>query len=175
MRYHHTQIGWTSIIGIAFGMLLIMGLLWNAERIVVGPMVIASLALIFVLGIAIFGKLTTTIDQSEFRIRFGWLGWPGKTVPLSEIIGAIPTKTAPISGWGIRITTRGWLYNVSGRNAVIVATCDDKQFWLAATNRSGWPTRSMARWGGHRCFRQFAVPEFRRRPNDCSTQNLAVE
>ena len=132
MRYHHTQIGWISILGIAFGMLLVMGLLWNAERIVVGPLVTALLAATFLLGIAIFGRLTTTIDQDEFRIRFGWLGWPGKTVPLAEIIGAIPTKTAPVSGWGIRITTRGWLYNVSGRNAVIVATSDGKQFLVGS-------------------------------------------
>lgn len=132
MRYQHTQIGWVSIAGIVLGMLLVIGLLWNAERIVVGPMVTALLVFIFLLGIAIFGKLTVSIDQSEFRIRFGWLGWPGKTVPVSEIVGAIPTKTAPISGWGIRITTRGWLYNVSGRNAVIVATDDGKQFLVGS-------------------------------------------
>jgi hypothetical protein len=132
MRYHHTQIGWVSIIGIVFGMLLVVGLLWNAERIVVGPMVTALLVLIFLLGIAVFGKLTTSIDQNEFRIRFGWLGWPGKTVLLADIVGAIPTKTAPISGWGIRITTRGWLYNVSGRNAVIIATDDGKQFLVGS-------------------------------------------
>ncbi len=53
-------------------------------------------------------------------------------MPLAEIIGAIPTKTAPVSGWGIRITTRGWLYNVSGRNAVIVATSDGKQFLVGS-------------------------------------------
>jgi len=132
MRYQHTQIGWVSIGGIVLGMLLVLGLLWNAERIVVSPLIAAFLALVFLLGIAIFGKLTTEIDESEFRIRFGWLGWPGKSVPLAEIVGAIPTKTSPISGWGIRITTRGWLYNVSGRNAVIVATSDGKQFLVGS-------------------------------------------
>ena len=87
-----------------------------------------TLALLLVASAVTFTTLTCEVDREEFRVRCGLLGWPGKYVPLNEIAGVLPTKTALISGFGIRITTRGWLYSVSGRHAVIVGMRDGKQF-----------------------------------------------
>jgi hypothetical protein len=128
MRYHHQQIGWVSLIGMGGGMVLTLTLLLTSDKLAVAAWVSAAIGATFLLFMAVFGQLTTIIDDTNLIVRFGWLGWPAHVAPLAEISGAIPTRTSPISGWGIRITTRGWLYNVSGRNAVIVGTLDGKQF-----------------------------------------------
>jgi hypothetical protein len=128
MRYCHTQIGWVSLIGMGGGMVLTLVLMLGSDKLAVAAWIAPAIAVTFLLFMAVFGRLTTMITGDEFIARFGWLGWPSQVTPLAEIAGAIPTRTAPISGWGIRITTRGWLYNVSGRDAVIIGTTDGKQY-----------------------------------------------
>ena len=96
----------------------------------------AMVALVFGILFGIFGRLTTELDDHEFRARFGLLGWPQKAVLLDEIAGVLPTRLSLFSGWGIRITTRGFLFNVSGRGAVIVGLNSGKQF-LVGTDEPG--------------------------------------
>ena len=49
---------------------------------------------------------------------------------LSTIVSAEPTTTSIINGWGIHLTGRGWLYNVTGRQAVLVTQQDGRRFLL---------------------------------------------
>jgi len=128
MRYCHTQIGWVSLIGMGGGMIVTLALMLGSDKLAIAAWVAPAIAATFLLFMAVFGRLTTMVTADEFIARFGWLGWPSQVTPLAEIAGAIPTRTSPVSGWGIRITTRGWLYNVSGRNAVIIGTTDGKQY-----------------------------------------------
>ncbi len=66
----------------------------------------------------LFHSLTIEIADRELCWRFG----PGlihKSVPLNEIVSAEPVRTGP--SWGIHWSPRtGWLYNVSGFDAVLV-------------------------------------------------------
>ncbi len=62
-----------------------------------------------------------------------WQLGPGifrKRVALTDIAGAEATRTTWMEGWGIRLTRRGWLYNVSGLDAVLVERRDGKKFLL---------------------------------------------
>ncbi len=68
----------------------------------------------------LFGALTIRIEREALTWRFGWLGWPHKSVALSEIARVDITRTGWLNGWGIHRTRRGWLYNVAGFDAVIV-------------------------------------------------------
>ena len=53
----------------------------------------------------------------------GWLAaW--------EIVSAEPVATTWLDGWGIHLTARGWLYNVRGRDAVLVTLRGGKSFLL---------------------------------------------
>ena len=52
-------------------------------------------------------------------MRFG-PGWPRKTVRLADIAAAEVTRTTFLEGWGVHRTRRGWLYNVSGFDAVLL-------------------------------------------------------
>jgi hypothetical protein len=67
----------------------------------------------------VWGSLTVSIQDGQLRIRFG-LGWPRKTVPLSDISDVEITRTSFFEGWGVHRTRRGWLYNVSGYDAVLL-------------------------------------------------------
>jgi hypothetical protein len=73
--------------------------------------------------------LTIEITEWELRWRFG----PGlfrKSVKLSDIASAKPVRTNFLNGWGIHLTRFGWLYNVSGLDAVAITLKNGKRFAL---------------------------------------------
>jgi len=76
----------------------------------------------------LFHSLTIEIGARELSWRFG----PGlirKVVQLDEIISATPQSTGP--SWGIHWSPRlGWLYNVSGYDAVLITLRSGKKFAL---------------------------------------------
>ncbi len=77
----------------------------------------------------LFHSLTIEIAEGELRWRFG----PGlirKSVPLAEIVSAEPVRTNFLSGWGIHLSRFGWLYNVSGFDAVAITLRSGRRFAL---------------------------------------------
>jgi len=119
--YEHTQSGWLIRIGF---LALVVGLLVLATLPGFGqsrtpPGVLAAGVAVAALVCLMWGSMTVRIQDGELRIRFG-LGWPRKTVPLSDISAVEITRTSFIDGWGMRWTRRGWLYNVSGYDAVLL-------------------------------------------------------
>lgn len=130
IAYFHRQIGTQSLVAHGVGLAILGGLFFRVDLVGVSVPMFATLAFLLTVSVVTFTTLTCVVDRNEFVAKFGLIGWPDKRVPLSGIAGALPTKTAPISGFGIRITTRGWLYSVSGRQAVIVGMSDGKQFLI---------------------------------------------
>jgi len=65
----------------------------------------------------IFRSMTIEVAGGRLTWWFG-PGWPRKSVPLSEIAAARPTRIRWWDGWGIHWTSRGWLWNVAGYDAV---------------------------------------------------------
>ena len=55
---------------------------------------------------------------------------PARSRELADIASATITRTTFWEGWGIRLTRRGWLYNVSGNDAVLIARHNGKSFLL---------------------------------------------
>ena len=91
------------------------------------PILIA--APIPLLGAWLFHSLTIEIVEGELRWRFG----PGlirKRVPLDMITSAEPVRTNVIEGWGIHLSRFGWLYNVSGFDAVAIRMKNGQHFAL---------------------------------------------
>jgi len=72
---------------------------------------------LLVLSAVLFASMTVEISDGELRFHFGPGFWR-KRYPLAEIVAAEVTKSSWWEGWGIRITPRGMLYNVSGTDAV---------------------------------------------------------
>jgi len=123
-RYQHTQRG-TLILAVTLGLAAVFASLGLARTGQKGLWV----SLPILLGCAwLFHSLTIEITDRELRWRFG----PGlirKSVPLAEIVSAAPVRTG--LSWGIHWSPRtGWLYNVSGFDAVAVTLRNGKRFTL---------------------------------------------
>ena len=97
---------------------------------------------ILVIAALVFSSLSVEISDAHLRWRFG-IGLIRKQVPLAQILSAEVTRTRFWEGWGIHLTTRGWLYNVAGFDAVIVRLATGKQFMLGTDE----PTRLAAALG----------------------------
>ena len=65
----------------------------------------------------LFSSLTVVVDEEELRFFFGPGFWTPR-IPLAAIQQAKVVRTSPLYGWGIRYPFDGWLYNVSGLQAV---------------------------------------------------------
>jgi hypothetical protein len=121
--YKHTQRG-TVIIILVLAMValfIVLGLTVARQLLITSPLLLIALWL--------FHSLTIEIDERKLRWRFG----PGlirKSVLLNEIASARPVRTNFIEGWGIHLSRFGWLYNVSGRDAVAITLRSGKQFAL---------------------------------------------
>ena len=112
MRYEHTQRG-TVMIAV---LLLAMAVLTAAALQVfhwVPLLVVAALGLC----LCMFHSLTVTVDDEAVRVRFA-----GEFIrfrfPLGEIESCKQVRNRWWFGWGIKWYYRGWLYNVSGLDAV---------------------------------------------------------
>ena len=116
IRYEHTQRGTVILAVLLVGAAICIALatLKSAPPFVV-PMVFG----VSVVCAYMFSSLTIQITGRTLRWYFG----PGlfrKQISLSDIQGAEVTRTRLIHGWGIHHTSKGWLYNVSGFDAVAV-------------------------------------------------------
>lgn len=80
-----------------------------------------------------FYGMTTIITDREIFLKFG-AGLIKKKISLSQIESAEITTYPIWYGYGIRFTPRGWLYNVSGRQAVEIKIRNKKTRILIGTN-----------------------------------------
>jgi hypothetical protein len=61
-------------------------------------------------------------------------------VRLSEIVGSKPIRIRWWYGWSIHLTPYGWLYNVSGFDAVAITLRDGRKFALGTDDPYGLTT-----------------------------------
>jgi len=124
-RYQHTQFGTVVVGSLAASALVLVGLgLALGERVFTfgGPVMMGIAALLFY-------ALTVEIDGTHLTFRFG-VGLIRKRIPLAEIVNVKPVRNSWLYGWGIHRTPHGWLYNVSGWEAVEIAMASGKRLRL---------------------------------------------
>lgn len=121
--YQHTQIGHTILYPLIGMLVLAFAIMFISPvmRIAVVP------AIILLITALLFWKLTVTVDDTKIRAAFG-PGFIYKETPLSEVQSCEPMRVRFWDGWGIHLTRHGWLYNVSGRNAVAITLRHGKRF-----------------------------------------------
>jgi hypothetical protein len=111
--YRHTQVGWTLLAVLACGAGIVA---FAASRTGwSGP----ALPVLGFLGVvaALFCTLTVVVRGGGVMIYFG----PGlirRRFERSEIVRVEQVRNPWHYGWGIRFTPFGWLFNVSGLDAV---------------------------------------------------------
>jgi hypothetical protein len=147
-HYRHTQIGWVIILST----LLVAALIaTQAELLRLQAAAGVALALVaFVL--VLFTTLTVELDASEIRVRFTG-GLIRRRVSLREVARFRMVRNHWLSGWGIRKVPGGWLWNVSGLDAlelelksgrVFRIGTDEPRALLAAIERVGGPADTSA-------------------------------
>ena len=115
--YSHTQTGWVTIIGLVAALAIIGATAQEMDPASPGrPFVTATLVLMALL-IPVFGWLTVLVDEEAVTTKFG-VGLIRKKIKLKDIQGATRVRNKWYYGWGMRMGPSGWIYNVSGLDAV---------------------------------------------------------
>jgi len=111
--YRRTQFGTLTVLAVAAAIIM---LAWVGARTDWRPV---SIVVLVILGLALvlFYSLTIDIDGRRVLCYFG-MGLIRRIVPVSEIAAAHPVRNRWYYGWGIRLTPTGWMFNVSGLDAV---------------------------------------------------------
>ena len=137
MRYEHTQIGYLIIFVLfaATVFVAITGIAAPSDR---GVLVTDGIIeLILLICAIVFSRLTIKIDEETLLACFG-IGLICKKVPLSEIVRCESIRIRWWYGWGIHLTPYGWLYNVSGLDAVAITLRDGRKFALGTNDPNGF-------------------------------------
>ena len=121
------------------GVFLTAVLVAGIGAIVHGGWIAVVSATLLLLTIAAFYKLTIKIDNQALRASLG-IGLIQRTIPISEITVCEPIRIRWWYGWGIHFTSYGWLYNVSGWDAVAIALRDGRKFALGTNDPQGIAT-----------------------------------
>ena len=142
-KYEHTQIGCT-IIWVALGVAIFVAITGIFAQ--GGPATFLIIEVILLICAVVFCKLTIRIDDKILQWSFG-IGIVRKQVLLAEIAACESIRIRWWYGWGIHLTPYGWLYNVSGFDAVAITLRDGRKFALG-TNDPGGLTAAIQLSGG---------------------------
>jgi hypothetical protein len=83
-----------------------------------------------------FSSLTVEVSAEELAWRFGPGVFRGR-VARSDILSATPVENPWWWGWGVHLTPRGWLYNISGLEAVEIALRNGRTFRIGSDDSPG--------------------------------------
>jgi hypothetical protein len=107
--YRHTQVGWVLLI--ILGVVTVVVALSSPSWTALPTLGILALCLV------VFPTLTIIGGSSGIEARFG-LGLIRKRFRWTDIRSAKPVRNSWVAGWGIRWNGSGWMFNVSGLDAV---------------------------------------------------------
>lgn len=122
-RYAHTQFGFAMVVALGAAIALLVYLNETPAR---GPgLLFAEVVVLACLGL--FHSLTVVVDDQTVAIRFG-IGVIRRRFPLAQITAVRAVSNPWFYGWGIRWIRGGWLFNVSGFDAVEIRMADGRLF-----------------------------------------------
>lgn len=125
MTYAHRQYGKVLL---AFAAVFLLGL--TGWLVFAGELLPALIVSAFtVLLLACFSWLTVEVHAQSVRLSFG-LGWIKKDIPLDTVESTEIVQTKWWWGWGIRLTPDGWMWNISGFDAVRLHKTDGRSFTI---------------------------------------------
>ena len=133
--YQHTQSasGVTAVLAIGGVVLVsVVFLLPDHPATSIGRIIATAVVLVLWACAAVFNRMTITVDRERLQWCFGF-GLLRKAVPVRAIEQVERTRSRPVEGWGIHWTPRGWLYNVSGLDTVLVQLREGGSFLLGTS------------------------------------------
>lgn len=132
MHYRHTQTGWVILGSMgAAAVLSVVGLSLSGKALLGG-----AFGALFLLCAALFGWLRTEVDADEIRLTLG-VGLLRRRMARKEITEARRVRNAWYYGWGIRKIRNGWMWNVSGLDAVELLRGGGRAFRIGTDDPEG--------------------------------------
>jgi hypothetical protein len=135
MSYRRTQ-RWSWFIISSMATALVAGVMVTFT----GPDGIELIGAIALSGLIVmtvlFSSLTITVTETTLAWQFG----PGlirKSIARAQIASITRVRTSWWTGWGIRWMGSGWLYNVSGFDALKITMMGGKQIFLGTGDPAG--------------------------------------
>ena len=90
----------------------------------------------FLLILALFYRLEVTVTEDSVLLRFG-IGLIKKSIPLKAVVSAEPVRNRWWYGWGVRIYPKGWMFNISGLDAVELTLRNGPRFRIGTDDPVG--------------------------------------
>jgi hypothetical protein len=131
----YTQTGTFSMLVMIPCIIFLIVLLYitgSEETIMIA--VLSFCALIFIMALLVFCRLTIIIDNTHLTFIMG-IGLIRKSFLLSDIESCTPVRNSVLWGIGIHMTPHGWLYNVSGLSAIEISFKNSKSKIRIGTDR----------------------------------------
>jgi hypothetical protein len=129
--YRHTQFGTVivAVVGVAIAV--------NVYQLGIGWSLVTAWPLIVLLALvlALFSTLTTEVERGRVRCYFGF-GLIRRTIAMQDIESATVVRNGVLSGYGLRMISGGWLWNVSGRDAVELTLRSGRRFRIGTDQPS---------------------------------------
>jgi hypothetical protein len=130
-EYKRTQIGYLLIIALGAATLLIGYLSVRTTN----PGAILLLAFML-LCLILFATLTVEVNDRAINIRFG-MGVIRKSFLLQDVQAYRAVKNPWYYGWGIHLIPDGWLFNVSGWEAVELQMKNGRRYRIGTDDARG--------------------------------------
>ena len=111
-----------------FGVLAVVMLVLGQKEAAIGLGVVTVMAAV-ILGIvyALFHSLTVRVSRSDIALSFG-VGLIRKQFLIGDISSASMVQNRWYNGFGIRKIRGGWLYNVSGFDAIEIQLKNERKY-----------------------------------------------
>ncbi|MFP6872377.1 MAG: hypothetical protein VCA55_02615 [Verrucomicrobiales bacterium] len=131
--YEHTQPGkfiramtglWVMIFGVGSVVMVVLG---GKEHAFMLSACIVMLAVFTAIIFVLFHSLTVRISRNDMVIAFG-VGLIQKNFAIGDIRSVRIVRNRWYHGWGIRKIRGGWLYNVSGYDAVEIQLKNERKY-----------------------------------------------
>ena len=123
--YRHTQRGTVllAIYGTIAGGIAVFLALSGAPA----PLIPGIAMIVLVAAAALFSSLTVSVSREQISLRFG-VGLIRRRFRIGDIrhVGIIRNRWW--YGWGVRFTPHGWLYSVSGFDAVRIVLTNGRTY-----------------------------------------------
>ena len=121
--YKHVQFGTltVSLLVATIVLLALLGFIVEWHTVTIGVL------LTLLVCVALFYSLTVEISNDQLGIHFG-VGIVKKRFEIKDIEKAYPVRNHWYYGWGIRLIPHGWLYSVSGLDAIEVVMSSGKRY-----------------------------------------------
>jgi hypothetical protein len=131
-QYKHTQIGYFLIIVLGIAILFVgsLAIRTNFNSAAVLPL------MVMVLCLGTFATLTVEVDDQAIRLRFG-IGMLRKRFLLNDVQAYQAVQNPLYYAWGIHAIPDGWIFNVSGLQAMELQMKNGRKYRIGTDDVQG--------------------------------------